>query len=86
MTAASIGKHAGTGPVNDQPALAAPALVLRWTWRPLGYECHDQQNLKTMRGAKSNALLLRRANCNPACPCVALVSNPLTVVLRDGKW
>jgi len=28
MTAASIGKHAGTGPVNDQPALAAPALVM----------------------------------------------------------
>ena len=26
--------------------------------RPLGYECNRQQNLKTLRGAKSNALLL----------------------------
>ncbi len=26
-----------------------------------------------MRGAKSNALLLMRANCHRACPCVALV-------------
>jgi hypothetical protein len=43
-------------------------------YRPLGYECHHQQNLKTMRGAKSNALFLRRANCNRACPCVALIS------------
>src|SRR2546427_970816 len=41
--------------------------------RPLGYECHHQQNLKTIRGAKSNALFLRRVNCNRACPCVALV-------------
>jgi hypothetical protein len=36
--------------------------------RPLGYECHHQQNLKTMRGAKSNALSLRRASRNHACP------------------
>jgi hypothetical protein len=41
--------------------------------RPLGYECHHQQDLKTMCGAKSNALFLITANCNPACPCVALV-------------
>jgi hypothetical protein len=34
----------------------------------LGYECHHQQNLKTMRGAKSNALLLGGANCHPGCP------------------
>jgi hypothetical protein len=26
-----------------------------------------------MRGAKSNALLFRGANCHPGCPCVALV-------------
>ena len=39
----------------------------------LGYEYHHQQNLKTMRGAKSNALLFRGANCHPGCPCVALV-------------
>jgi len=44
--------------------------------RSLGYECHHQRNLKTMRGAKSNALLLRRANCNLAYPCVALVNCP----------
>jgi hypothetical protein len=41
--------------------------------RPLGYECNHQQNLKTMRGAKSNALFLTRADCNQDCPCVALV-------------
>jgi len=44
--------------------------------RPLGYECHHQQNLNTMRGAKSNALFLRTANCNPACPCFAHVICP----------
>ncbi len=37
----------------------------------LGYEYHYQQNLKTMRGAKSNALLLRGMQCQAACPCVA---------------
>jgi hypothetical protein len=30
--------------------------------RPLGYEGNHQQNLKTMRGANSNALFLRRVN------------------------
>jgi hypothetical protein len=49
---------------------------LDFNHRPLGYECHHQQNLKTMRGAKSNALLLRTANRHRACPCVALVSCP----------
>jgi len=39
----------------------------------VGYECNHQQNLKTVRGAKSNALFLRRANWNRICPCVALV-------------
>ena len=50
--------------------------------RPLGYECNHQRNPKTMRGAKSNALFLRRTNRNPACPCVALVisQNPDAVV------
>jgi hypothetical protein len=38
----------------------------------LGYEYHHQQNLKTMRGAKSNALLFGGANCHPGCPCVTL--------------
>src|SRR5450631_189867 len=41
--------------------------------RPLGYECNHQRNLKTIHGAKSNALFLRRANWNRICPCVALV-------------
>ena len=41
--------------------------------QPLGYECNHQQNLKTMRGAKSNALFLRGANCSLAWPCIALV-------------
>jgi hypothetical protein len=41
--------------------------------RSLSYEGHHKRNLKTLRGAKSNALSLRRANCNPACPFVALV-------------
>jgi hypothetical protein len=40
--------------------------------RSLGYECNHQRNPKTMRGAKSNALFLRRANWNRICPCVAL--------------
>jgi hypothetical protein len=44
---------------------------LDFNHRPLGYECHHQQNLKTMRGAKSNTLFFRTENCNPACPCVA---------------
>jgi hypothetical protein len=39
--------------------------------RPLGYECHHQQNLKTMRCAKSNALFSRRAKHSLACPCIA---------------
>ena len=30
----------------------------RFDQRPLGYECDHQQNLKTLRGAKSNALFL----------------------------
>jgi hypothetical protein len=69
--------------------------------RPLGYECNHQQNLKTMRGAKSNALFSRRANRNPGCPCIALVNwfifcDPVTAVkepgqrakspLQDGGW
>jgi hypothetical protein len=29
--------------------------------RPLGYECHHQRHLKTMRGAKSNALFLKES-------------------------
>ena len=37
----------------------------------LGYECHHQQNLKTMRGAKSNALFLTGANWDLACPYLA---------------
>jgi hypothetical protein len=37
-----------------------------------------------MRGAKSNALLLKTANRNPGCPCVALVPNSSNIVL--GKW
>ena len=39
----------------------------------LSTECNHQQNLKTMRGAKSNVLFLRGANWNRTCPCVALV-------------
>jgi hypothetical protein len=39
----------------------------------LGYECNHQRNLKTMRGAKSNALFLRSANGSLGCPCIALV-------------
>jgi hypothetical protein len=42
----------------------------------LGYECNHQQNLKTMRGAKSNALFFRRANRSPNRPCGALVVRP----------
>jgi hypothetical protein len=41
--------------------------------RSLGYECNHQQNLKTRRDAKSNALFLERANWNRICPWVALV-------------
>jgi hypothetical protein len=40
--------------------------------RPLGYECHHQRNLKTMRGAKSNALAFFRTYRNRNCPLVAL--------------
>jgi hypothetical protein len=40
--------------------------------RSLGYECNHQRNLKTMRGAKSNALFLRRTYWNRSCPCIAL--------------
>jgi len=53
--------------------------------RSLAYECHQQRNLKTMRGAKGNALLLRGATCNAVSPCVALVPNSLAVVLRYGQ-
>lgn len=52
--------------------------------RPSGYECHHQQNLKTMRGAKSNALFLRGAYRNAICPCVALVPNSSNIVLYEG--
>jgi hypothetical protein len=51
----------------------------------LGYECHHQQNLKTMGGAKSNALLFRGANYHPGCPGVAPVSKLLYIVLRDER-
>ena len=34
---------------------------------------NHQQNLNTMRGAKSNALLSNSGNWNHTCPCVALV-------------
>jgi len=49
-----------------------------WLLRPaaprsLGCECHHQQNLKTMRGAKSDALFPKGANRNPVRPWVALV-------------
>jgi hypothetical protein len=54
---------------DAEPITAA----LEATFESLGYECNHQQNLKTMRGAKSNALFLKRTNCNSACPCVALV-------------
>ena len=37
-------------------------------YRPLGYECHHQRNLKTMRGAKSKALFFRRAHCIMPAP------------------
>ena len=47
--------------------------------RPLGYECHHQQNLKTMRGAKSNALFSSRTDCNRACLCLALVIGSLAL-------
>ena len=55
-------------------------LTMRWLrrgylyYRPWGYECHHQQNLKTMRGAKSNALASRRANCDHVFPCGALLA------------
>src|SRR4029077_17103904 len=43
-----------------------------------------------MRGAKSNALFLTRANCNRACPCVALVIEYRTlfvfVMVCAGVW
>ena len=45
--------------------------------RPLVYECHHQRKVKTMRGAKSNALFSRTANRNPDCPRVALVIFPV---------
>jgi hypothetical protein len=48
-------------------------LILSLSLSALGCECNHQQNLKTMRGAKSNALFLRRANWNRICRCVALV-------------
>src|ERR1700723_2799564 len=49
--------------------------------RPLGYECHHQQSLKTMHGAESNALCSREAIRNPACPCVALTICPNSCVV-----
>ena len=52
--------------------------------RPLGYECHHQQNLKTMCGAKSNALFSRRANRNrDFLPSSLLPSHD---GLRDNDW
>jgi hypothetical protein len=41
--------------------------------RPLDYECNHQRNLKTLRGAKSNALFLYETKCSGHCPCIALV-------------
>jgi hypothetical protein len=38
--------------------------------RPLGYECHHQRNPKTMRGAKSNELFLRRVHCHLPVPAL----------------
>jgi hypothetical protein len=40
--------------------------------RSLGYECNHQRNLKTSRGAKSNALLSNGFRRNPSCPWFAL--------------
>jgi hypothetical protein len=59
-------------PVTIPPALPRVTLSTRlgggvemWT--------HPIPNLKTLRDAKSNAMLFRGANCHPGCPCVALV-------------
>jgi len=45
-----------------------------WTggFRSLGYECNRQQNLKTLRGAKSNGLFLGGTKWNRNCPCDGL--------------
>jgi hypothetical protein len=51
----------------------------------LGYERYHQQNLDTLRGAKSNALFLRGAHRQAGCPCVALVSKLLYIVLHDER-
>lgn len=42
----------------------------------MGLRPTHQQNLKTMRGAKSNALFLSGAHWNPGCPWIALVICP----------
>ena len=46
---------------------------------------HYQQNLKTMRGAKSDALFLTGADSDPTCPCLALsfAQNP---ALLPQRW
>jgi hypothetical protein len=53
--------------------------------RPLGYECHHQQNPKTMRGAKSNALFLTAVHRQAACPCVAPIICP-SPALSPQRW
>src|ERR1051326_1290992 len=43
--------------------------------RPLGYECNHQRNLKTLRGAKSNARSLQIAHRSSIRPWNALTSS-----------
>jgi len=54
--------------------------------RPLGYECHHQQNLKTMRDAKSAVLFLGRANRTFTCPRFALVICPKSRTVVPAHW
>ena len=61
------------GPPMEMKAAFPRPIDSKWVKARLSTECNHQQNLKTMRGAKSNALFLRRANWNRICPCVALV-------------
>jgi hypothetical protein len=49
-------------------------LPLRLEHRSLGYECQYPRNLKTMRGAKSNALFATGANCIRPAPVLPSLS------------